>query len=185
MADTTAAAPPPTASGHVPTHNLRHPDRYHTRQIAMHWTVVFLVLFQFLTGGQMEAAYAVAVETGSLPADGILVVHGLLGTSILAAMLVRLYLRRAHGAPPPPETEPEGIQKLSRGVHVAFYGLLIAMPLFGMAALWIKAGWLGWAHGLAAWVLAGLAALHVAGALWHASKGDGVIRRMGRGHHYP
>lgn len=179
MADLTAS---PT---HVPQHNVRHPDRYHTRQIAMHWVVVFLVLFQYATGQGMEAAYARGVETGTLPKDGILWVHGLIGTSILLAMLTRLYLRRKHGAPPPPATEPKGIQWLSRSVHYAFYALLIAMPLFGMAALWVKSGTLGWAHGVAAYVLLALAALHVAGALWHAFKGDGVIRRMGRGHHYP
>ena len=180
MADLTASP-----AAHVPRHNVRHPDRYHTRQIAMHWTVVFLVVFQYLTGGQMETAYLWAVEHGVLPPDGIIVVHAVIGTAILVAMLTRLYLRVKHGAPPPPATEPRAVQALSRGVHYALYALLIAMPLFGMAAVWAKAGWLGWAHGTAAWVVAGLAALHAAGALWHAFKRDGVIRRMGRGHHYP
>lgn len=181
MADLTASH-----AGRIPGPPTTRPDgRYHTRQITLHWTVVFLVIFQYLTGGAMEAAYAVAVETGRLPADGILVVHGTIGTAILLAMLSRLYLRRKHGAPPPPDTEPRAIQILSRSVHYAFYAFLIAMPLAGMAALWLKQGWLGWAHGLSAWIVLALAVLHASGALWHAVKGDGVMRRMGRGNMVP
>ncbi|WP_308915957.1 cytochrome b [Jannaschia sp. LMIT008] len=154
---------------------------YHVRHIAMHWTVVFLVLFQYATGGRMEQAYLYGVEYGVLPMDGVLYVHGIIGTCILIAMLVRLYLRLKHGAPPPPDNEPKPIQILSRATHFAFYGLLIAMPLFGMAALWVKAGWLGQVHGIAAYVVLGLAVLHVAGAMWHAIKRDGVVSRMGGG----
>ena len=178
MAEATAAPMASTTEG-------RPEGRYSTGQIVAHWTVVFLVLFQFATGDQMSAAYAVAVDFGQLPADGILVVHGLIGTSILAAMLWRLALRLRYGAPPPPDTEPRPLQYVSRGVHYAFYAALIAMPLAGMAALWLKIGIIGTLHAWTAYLVAILAVAHISGALWHAFKGDGVIRRILRGNTYP
>ena len=179
---TTASAPvEPTPY----TPHARPPGRYATGQIVAHWTVVGLVVFQYLTGGGMEAAYNYALDFGVLPPSGHMWVHGIIGTSIFAAMVWRLILRLRLGAPKPPETEPTVLQWISRSVHYAFYAILLAMPLFGMAALWLKQGWLGWAHGTAAYVLLGLAALHVAGALWHAVKRDGVIHRIARGQSYP
>jgi cytochrome b561 len=154
------------------------PARYHTDQMALHWLVVALVLFQFATGWSMEAAMDVAYLTGVNVTDGVVFVHGIIGSSILVAMLARLYLRFHHGVPTPPTTEPRPLQWLSRGVHYAFYLVLIAMPIFGIAAVVTLIPWLGAAHGWAALALAGLAALHVAGATWHLIKGDGVVRRI-------
>ncbi|UWQ22298.1 cytochrome b [Jannaschia sp. W003] len=178
MADISTATP----------HDLdRRPEgRYHTAQITAHWTIVFLVAFQFLTGiSGMSAAYEAGVAAGELPPAGIIWVHGMLGTTILLVMLGRLALRRQHGAPPPPDTEPDWLQKISRGVHYAFYVFLIAMPLAGMGALWLKQGWLGALHALSAWILLALIVAHIAGALWHASKRDGVIGRILRGNSMP
>ena len=95
---------------------------YHERQIVLHWLVVGLVAFQFLTGEGMARAFA-----NGLPADasgGAAIVHGTLGTFILLAMLGRVATRYRHGAPPPPESESDAIQKVSRGNHVAFYVVL-------------------------------------------------------------
>ncbi len=154
------------------------PNRYHSNQIMLHWLVVSLVLLQFLGGESMARAMELAYAGGGRLTDGIVVVHATFGTVILFAMLARLVVRLRHGAPPPPETEPRPLQILSRGVHYAFYGLLIAMPLFGIAAIAVLSETLGTLHGLASWLLLGLAALHVAGALFHAVKRDGVVGRV-------
>lgn len=150
------------------------PAVYSSKQMLAHWIVVFLVIFQYLTGGAMEAAFWDEARTGGA------IVHGLLGLTILAFMLWRVYLRANHGAPPPPDTEPGAIQTLSRSVHYAFYTILIAMPVFGLAAVLTGIGILATAHGIAAWALLALAVLHVAGAAWHGVKGDGVVHRMAR-----
>ncbi|TDL81844.1 cytochrome b [Palleronia sediminis] len=152
-------------------------ETYATRQIGLHWLVVVLVAFQFFTGGGMAAAF----ERGLSPdADGAgsAVVHGVIGTAILLAMIVRLVTRRSHGAPPPPRTEPSAIQVVSRGNHILFYVVLIAMPLAGMTALATGSETVAEAHAITARVLLVLIVAHIAGALWHAFKGDGVIRRM-------
>lgn len=176
---------PPYIAHAVHDARARPKGRYHTEQIVAHWTVVFLVLFQYATGGAMEAAYRAAVDFGRLPADGIIVVHGLIGTSIWVVMLWRLALRFRFGAPPPPDTLSRPLQIVSRATHFTFYGILIGMPLFGMAALWVKAGILGTLHSWAAYALLAVAALHVTGALYHVVKRDGTIRRILRGNTMP
>ena len=75
---------------------------------------------------------------------------------------------------------------MSRSVHYAFYALLIGMPLFGMAALWLKWGVLGALHAWASYALLALIVAHVAGGLWHGLvKRDGVARRILRGNSMP
>lgn len=162
--------------------DTRPAGRYHTNQIAAHWTIVFLVAFQYFSGPAMELAVSAGHATGTLPTAGVLVVHGVIGTAILGLMAWRVFLRRRHGAPKPPETEPRPLQLVSRGVHFAFYAILVAMPLAGMAAVALVGSelgrWLGYTHGVTSWVLLGLIALHVAGAAWHAAKRDGTVTRI-------
>ena len=153
-------------------------ERYHQSQLVMHWVVVFLVAMQFAFHGAMERDFWNAVELGYLPPSGGAWAHGIGGGLIFGAMIWRLFMRRHYGAPPPPETEPSAIQKVSRGVHYAFYVLLIGMPVFGALALWTLSPTLALAHKLAGWLLLALIAAHFAGAMWHAFKKDGVVKRM-------
>ncbi|MGR3542309.1 MAG: cytochrome b [Hasllibacter sp.] len=159
-------------------HRADHvPGRYHSSQRGLHWLVAILVVMQFLTGGQMEAAFALR-DVQPLGIAGITWVHGTFGLSILVAMLGRAWLRARYGAPPPPETEPRPLQIVSRGTHFAFYALLIGMPIFGVLAVWTYSDTIATAHGWAGYALFFLALLHLAGALWHAFKRDGVATRM-------
>ncbi len=152
-------------------------DTYATRQVALHWLVVGLVAFQFMTGGGMERAFEAGLSP-EIGATGSAIVHGLIGLTILGAMLARIVVRRGHGAPPPPETESETLQKLSRANHAAFYVVLIAMPLAGLGAVLTGWGLLATLHGLTSKLLIALIAAHLAGAVWHMSKRDGVVARM-------
>lgn len=156
------------------------PAVYSSNQMIAHWMVAFLVLFQFLTGGGMEAAFKSRAQEGGSILSGPAVVHGGLGLTILGLMLWRLTMRFRHGTPPPPETEPTPLQYLSRGTHYAFYAVLVAMPLAGLAAILTGNETIAGAHALASKLLIALAALHVAGAAWHIFKRDGVMHRMAR-----
>lgn len=154
------------------------PAVYSQSQMLAHWLIAFLVLFQFLSGGFMEAAFAVSLRGEGPTVSGITFVHGGLGLAILGVMIWRLTMRRRHGTPPPPDTEPRPLQFVSRGVHYAFYVILIAMPLAGLAAVVTRSEAIADTHALASKLLLLLAALHVVGALWHLSKRDGVVHRM-------
>lgn len=154
------------------------PAVYSTNQMIAHWLVAFFVVFQFLTGGAMERAFATRIEEGGSILSGPTIVHGGIGLTILGLMLWRLTMRLSHGTPPPPDTEADAIQYLSRGTHYAFYVTLVAMPLAGLAAILTGNQTLAAAHALASKLLIALAVLHVSGALWHLFKGDGVVHRM-------
>ena len=163
---TSAASPPPTRT------------RYHTRQLIAHWTIVMLVAMQFLMNAGMQRAFDASEEAGRFVLNGGVITHAMGGSLILMVMLYRLWLRRTHGAPPPPSTLPHWLQVVSRSTHYAFYGVLIAMPLAGWLAILTLWGWVATIHALTAWLLLALIALHAAGAFWHAVKRDGTIARI-------
>ncbi|KAF0676891.1 cytochrome b [Profundibacterium mesophilum] len=153
------------------------PYPYHNAQMAMHWLVVTLVAVQYLTGPAMQMTF----DKGLYSYDtngGTAIVHALIGSSILIAMIARLVLRRRHAVPPPPDTEPEMIQKISRGTHYAFYVILIGMPLAGMLAVLTGSQLIAAVHGWTSLLLLLLIAAHFAGAMWHLFKRDGVVNRM-------
>ncbi|CUH15396.1 cytochrome b561 [Jannaschia seosinensis] len=158
--------------------DVRPAGRYHSNQIAIHWLVVSLVILQFLTGGTMAAAMEYGYDFNALPPAGVIYVHGIFGLSILTAMLVRAVLRMRHGAPEPPENESRPIQILSRSTHYAFYGVLIAMPIFGLFAVLTLNETIGLIHAWSSWLLLAIIALHVAGAFMHIFKRDGIIKRV-------
>lgn len=152
-------------------------ETYSTAQRTAHWLVVALVAFQYFTGEGMAHAFDGVVEDGAA-FTGNAWVHGIIGSAILLTMLSRVVLRLRRGAPPPPDTEPGAIQIVSRGNHFAFYAILLAMPLAGLAAVLTLNETVAWLHGLTSKLLLVLIVAHLAGAIWHMTKSDGVIRRM-------
>ncbi|ETX27164.1 hypothetical protein RISW2_15360 [Roseivivax isoporae LMG 25204] len=151
-------------------------DHYGQTQISLHWLVVALVFLQFVSGEGMARAFESVREGGSWTGDAV--VHGWFGSMILVAMLLRFYLRLNRGVPPPSETEPPMIQRISRGTHWAFYAVLVAMPLIGLTAVLTRSALAGQVHVATSWLLLALIAAHVAGAFWHLVRQDGVVARI-------
>jgi cytochrome b561 len=154
---------------------------YSVRQIALHWLVFVLVAFQFFTGDTMTDLFRAAhgdEPTHISPAwTGVHIVVGLV---ILAAMLWRLALRRADGAPPPPKQHP-ALEWLAGAVHVGLYLDLAGAAIVGLVAyFWLPA--LGELHELMTrQILIVLFALHILGAFWHRFvMRDDVMTRMVR-----
>ena len=168
---------PPEAERRAAAAQASH-ARYHTSQLVAHWVIVMLVAMQFLMNEGMQRAFDASEETGRLVIAGGVISHAMSGSFILLVMLYRLWLRRQHGAPPPPSTLPHWLQLVSRANHYAFYVILIAMPLAGWLALLTLWEWVGMVHGLTAWLLLALILAHVAGAFWHAFKRDGTLARI-------
>jgi len=160
---------------------------------SLHWLIALLVL----------AAYAIALGREALPKGdfrtALLGLHMSLGLSILLLMAVRLAWRIAA-----PQVEPipmtPAMRLASRLAHVGLYVLLVAVPLVGMAATWMKGrtvGFFGYplgspftanpttgklfaeAHELVGNGLMALAGLHaVAGLAHHYILKDDTLRRM-------
>jgi cytochrome b561 len=134
-------------------------------------------------------------------------IHKPLGIAILLLALVRLLVRWRNGAPPLPANMPEPMKLAARLSHLAFYALMIAMPLLGWAMLSaadypvIVAGLrlpsivpasaalhsLLWnAHRVLAFCFFALLLLHLAAALFHAwVRRDGVFETMAPGRRGP
>lgn len=175
------------ADGHVSR------SGYSRVAIALHWTIAVLIIGNALGGILSEMVDDAA-------AAGIMSVHKSIGLTVLVLSLARLGWRLTHGFPRFPESTSRWDAVAARATHVAFYVLMIAVPLAG----WIMVSggarpleWFGlfdWpklpvsratagvahdAHVLLAFTTVGLVVLHVAGALkHHFVDRDDVLARM-------
>jgi cytochrome b561 len=152
---------------------------YSASQIALHWLIVVLVLFQLIFGESMSHSVRAARRGTALdPSDATLAtLHIWVGFAILAAVAIRLVLRLRFGAPPlPPGSALLGT--LARLTHIAFYVLLVVVPVTGILAYWFIPS-LGDVHELGKPAFIVLIALHAAAAVWHQFwLRDGLLLRM-------
>ena len=170
-------------------------QRYSGVAIAIHWAMAALLLFMIWLGWNMdenEARYQL---------------HKSIGITILFLTLSRIAWRVLN-PPPAMESDINGWEKwASHAVHFAFYFLMIAIPFGGWLLVSVSPfqvatvlfGVVDWPHlpftaGLrsealagvvenlhskGAWVIIGLLALHMAGAVKHEmGVEEGVLRRM-------
>lgn len=173
-------------------------DRFGWVTRLIHWVMAVLVLAALPMGlwiSEMEVSLA------SLKYFGL---HKTLGVSVLVLILFRIGW---HLVTPPPRPLSHGVlwqDGLARSVHLAFYVLLVAMPLSGWVASsatgidtviferltlpriapeserWEEVGFV--VHGLIGRLLIALIILHIAGALYRAIVlRDGTLARMIRG----
>ncbi|WP_077000534.1 cytochrome b [Variovorax sp. KK3] len=162
-------------------------------QRLLHWSMAIGVLTMLFVGVGMVAtvdrAYLALVEF-----------HKTLGIAVLLLAVLRLIVRWRNGAPALPSSMPEPMKIAAKLSHLAFYALMIAMPLIGWSMLSaadypvVVAGIrlpsilppnpelhsLLWAvHRTFAFCLFALFLLHLAAALFHAwVRRDGVFETM-------
>jgi cytochrome b561 len=134
-------------------------------------------------------------------------VHKTIGITLLVVVLVRIAWHRITPPPGPLPCGPAWAGRLARTTHRAFYALLLLVTLSGWTAgsasgldtvvfgRWTipaiapvspaleSAAFL--VHRVAAYSLAALILLHVAGAVRRAVAGDGTLRRMITGRSHP
>lgn len=168
-------------------------DRYSTVSLILHWGIALAILAQVLLITAHEAT------EGPMSREFVNV-HKALGITILLATLVRIAWRLMNPAPPLPAGMKPWEKAAARATHIAFYVLLLAMPLTGWAAMSARPREIDF-WGLFQWPLLPmggadddifmqwhewgmkavyvLVALHVLAALkHHFVDGDGVLRRM-------
>jgi len=162
---------------------------------ALHWTIVALLIGQFIF------AWSMPHIGRNTPVTTIISLHFTFGIMILAVAIVRLGWRLTHSEPAPQDGMPPWQIKSARVIHWLLYLLLFVLPILG----WINAswrnmpivmfglelpqlvatrapgwGWTGDVHNLMAnYLMLALVGLHVAAALYHYFfKRDGVLARI-------
>ena len=168
--------------------------KYTRVAMLLHWSTVLLV----------GALYAIGWSMVDLPKgpsrSATFALHKSIGITVLALTLLRFLWRWGHPGPPLPAAIPVWRATLARGVHAAFYLMLILQPLTG----YLSSSFSGYGtqyfglplpqwgqtnpplnefftelHVICSVTLLGLIAVHVAGALSHAlGPGEALVRRM-------
>ena len=182
------------------------PTRYSTVAIVLHWLIAVMILSLVFVGWWMEDLRYQAI-TGEVSFDftqSIYNWHKTFGITVLILSLARLGWRLTHPVPALPETMTAWEKLAARGTHIAFYAMMIGLPIGG----WVTASATNFptklfniegfllpnlpvpqteafyefassAHGMGGWFVLLTAALHVAGALkHHFIERDGVLARM-------
>lgn len=169
-------------------------SRYTKTAVVVHWLIAAIVFGQFAFGWLMQQ---IPKGHGSIRADAFNL-HKSIGLCLLSLMLFRLGWRLLHPAPPLLAL-PRWQACAAKANHAALYTTLIVMPLAGYLGS-VFSGypvkWFGmtlpaWGakmpavkdlmssiHLVASFVLLTLVVVHVAAALMHAWRGDGVLARM-------
>src|SRR5688572_21955493 len=155
-------------------------QRYALSQILLHWSIVGLVIVQWLASDAMGEFFDRLEdgEAGPVPDEPVALLHAGSGATILVLMLIRFGVRMRKGAPPLPLDMPAGLKRLARLNHWAFYLVLILLPLSGAASLFVTEEAAG-LHDAGTKVLLLLIAAHLAGVAYHTLiRRDGLIWRM-------
>lgn len=153
---------------------------YSYLQVALHWVIAALVLFQLFFGESMTTVVDTAEEGLPVSAtdQALGSAHYWVGIAILLLALVRLLLRLTLGAPKMAGGSPRWMQIAAHASHGLFYLLLVATPVFGLLATYVGDPW-GNIHALNKPAFIILIAIHAAAAFYHQFwLKDGTLAKM-------
>ncbi|SAL23920.1 cytochrome b [Caballeronia telluris] len=167
--------------------------RFSPLQRALHWIMAVCILSMLFIGVGM-------VSTVKPDYLKLVSIHKPLGVAILVLALIRVVVRLMRGAPPLPADMPAPMKLAAYLSHLAFYALMIALPLLGYGMLSAadypvvvfgvrlpsllphsnELHTLLWnAHRFLALCFFALIVVHLAAALFHALvRRDGVFQAM-------
>lgn len=154
--------------------------QYRPAQIWLHWIVVVGVILQI---GFHEAIVAVveARDAGQIPSDSDATwawFHVSVGSIIMFAVIARLFLRWKYGVPGHAAGTSAAQARIADAMHVALYGLLLAMVVTGMLT-WNNIAPLGGLHFSINVALFFAALAHAAAAVFNQFvRKDGTLSRM-------
>ena len=170
------------------------PSRYHPALVALHWFLAAFIALA-LTLGMFVLK---AIPNSSPQKLEALRAHMIGAGVIVSLMAVRLALRLRSARPEPASTGLPFLDRVARISHLAFYGLVAAMIVTGLATALLAGlpaivfGGSGASlpasfdafptrviHGLIAKVFVALIAVHATAALYHHFVlRDGLLKRM-------
>lgn len=103
-------------------------------QIALHWVVGLLILFQLIFSDAMGPAWR-QLRDGGVPYLTTMVwAHILAGSAVLALVVWRLWLRLTRGVPGEPEGEGAVMRIAAQAGHWGLYAVMIGAPVTGLLA---------------------------------------------------
>ena len=102
--------------------------RFSPLQRALHWVMAICILAMLFIGVGMVSTVKPDYLT-------LVSIHKPLGVVILVLALIRLVVRLVRGAPPLPADMPAPMKLAAYLSHLAFYALMIALPLLGYGML--------------------------------------------------
>ena len=117
------------------------PARYGRVARLLHWTMVVTLLLQFVVGYSLEQAGlldGVVDRWLGGDEDQLLVVHVVLGVSLLALAVVRVVWRRVAGLPPWAEGLSTRERRLAHRTEQVLYAVMFLIPLTGLALVTIS-----------------------------------------------
>lgn len=152
--------------------------RYKPIVVAIHWLTAALIVTQVWLGFTFHD-----LPKGTPERAELFTMHKTLGVTIFILALIRLAVRLINPPPPYPDELAKWERAFAVWTHRAFYFLIIALPLTGLAAVskggpstellggfeipTIPLPELGEAHEILVYTTLALLVLHVAGALKH------------------
>lgn len=169
--------------------------RYGRVAMLLHWSIGLALLAQIVFGFALDE-----IAPRGTPSRGAVInLHKSIGLLLLALVLLRLGWRLAHRPPPWPCMVSPGARRAAQWGHRALYACMLLLPLSGYIAsnfsrhgvkffgtplppwgpnLPAAYAFFNGLHGVLGWALGGLVAGHVALALRHLWRRDGVFSRM-------
>jgi cytochrome b561 len=168
---------------------------YTRTAIALHWLIALVIFAQVPFGWYLEE-----IPRGT-PARGWYVnLHKSVGVTLGVAIVLRACWRWLHPPPPLPDWMPRWERIGASATHAALYACMLIMPLTGyVASNFSKWGvkyfnaiqlppwgvddariyaFFNGAHVATSYLFVALIVAHVASAVWHASRRDGIVQRM-------
>jgi cytochrome b561 len=177
-------------------------ERYTKVAVSLHWLIALIVIGNLIGGLTIDVFLDNADPAMVAWGRTIMGIHKAMGLLVIALTLVRIGWRLANPPPPPPAHMTPLERRLAGLVHLAFYILLLALPLtgwalvstgkvpgpvsifgvFGVPPLPLPAsmhGTAGEGHELLGWVMVATLVLHVLAAVKHQwFDRDNLLARM-------
>jgi cytochrome b561 len=110
------------------------PSGYSNLQIALHWTIAALVIFQLFVNTGMQDAFDDRLDQRSTDQMGAAILHIAVGVTVLLLAVVRVFVRFTRGVPPAHGDNPAIVNWIGYATHLLLYGFIFFMPLTGAVA---------------------------------------------------
>lgn len=157
------------------------PGQYSSLQKALHWSVVAILVVQLTTSSAIERSHT-AHHQGVEPDPWDLILHEVHtygGLAVFCIVALRILLRIIGGASSDSTGQARLLRIVATANHALLYGILLALPVSGIAARYLDFIYYGPIHVALTRLLLVLILLHVAAALWHLLiRRDDVFGRM-------